>query len=227
MTHERRIVHNTVRIQDDRQTIAAGPIVAAQLRRDYPDEPFALKLDLWIETEVLLPKPLPQQRPGDFTVAHPGGITDIAIVGTNRPVPPDAEHLVSVVDDHGADHGRDPLAWHVYRVAAERWADEIDKRALVAIAAASQARHRRTCGATPSEPPAIFDPDPAEALAWRAVCQEDPDHDASDWNTPHRATGLGRSGRGELTWYDQPVRNAPRDFAEDPDRPWWRFWERP
>jgi hypothetical protein len=192
MTHERRIVHNLVRIQDDRQTIAAGPIVAAQLRRDYPDEPFALKLDLWIETEVILP--LEDPGPGDFTVAHPGGTTDIAIVGTNRPVPAGAEHLATVVDDYGADHGRDPLAWHVYRVAAERWADEIDKRALVAIAAASEAgRHRRMvhgpCWDVPAGSPRWSGED-----APRVRCQLEHGHDGAH----HCRAG----DAGEWTWTD-------------------------
>jgi hypothetical protein len=197
MTHERRVVLNTIRIQDDRQTIAAGRIVAAQLRRDYPDELMATKLDLWIETEVLLPTDHP--GPGDFTAPHPGGTTDVEIVGTDRPVPDQAEHIATVVDT-GID---DPLAWHVFRVAAERWADEIDKRALVAIAAASQAhRHRRpVCGAAPKDIAVL---DPTERPFWRATCIEDPDHDARNPNTPHRATGLGRHGQGELAWTDDP-----------------------
>lgn len=94
---ERRVVRHTIRIQDDTQTIPTGQVVRAQLRRDYADDPLALKLDLWIEAEH------PHQRVGD----------QVAIIGTSRPVPEEGEHLATVVDDGPHDP---PVAWHLYRV---------------------------------------------------------------------------------------------------------------
>lgn len=210
MTHQRRVVRHTIRIQDDHQAVPSGTVVAARLRRDYPDDTLALKLDLWIERED------PDPYADDV----------VAIVGTNRPAPAYGTHLVTVVDEA---HDR-PVAWHLYRLSSGD--PEADTRALVAIAAASQARHRAdTCGATPTEMPPVVDPDPTEQLAWRAVCSERAGHDGSNWHTPHRATGLGRNGKGELTWYDQPIHNAPpyHEHGVYPAKQpaWWRFWERP
>lgn len=180
MTHERRVVRRTIRIQDDHQAIPTGHVVAAQLRRDYPDDPVALKLDLYVETT------------GEWA-------DDIVVViGTDRPVPEQGDHLATVVDE--GPRG-DPIAWHLYRIGTAGRDAELDTHALVAMAAASQARHRRTCGATPGTEPVVVEPGPGEE-PWRIVCGEEPGHDPSNYHTPHRARGLGSHGRGEFTWHE-------------------------
>lgn len=194
MTSERRVVRHTIRIQDDHQAIPTGPVVGARLRRDYPDEVLALKLDLWIETEEH-----PGRRAGDI----------VAIIGTDRPVPAYSEHLATVVDD--AEHDP-PIAWHLYRVSAGD--EELDKRALVAVAAASEARHRRVngpCWDVPAGGPRL--PGSDQPLIH---CQLEAGHAGA-----HTYTDPATIGLGTWTWPDESsetIHGRPEPRLPDPGR---------
>lgn len=155
MSH-RRVVRHTLGVQEGPQTIPAGQIVAATVHRDYPDEAFAAKIHVWVETDDQ------EQRPA--TVELHG--TDVDVAGTWQ---------ATVIDTQAE------VAWHIYGTTS-----------------------RPTCGATPGRDPVVTDP--AEQPFWRVVCSEDAGHDPSNWNTPHRATGLGRHGGGEFTWTDEEPR---------------------
>lgn len=113
MELQRRIVHNTIRVAEDEQTIAAGPVVLARARRAYPDDVVAARIDLWIETEVVLPSPNP--RPGEPTKPWAAGLVDVVVLGTDQPVPDEGTWIASVDDQ--------PLAWHIYRITTQRWTD--------------------------------------------------------------------------------------------------------
>lgn len=100
MTAPRRVLRYVVPIDGQVHEIADGRVLMAAPQRDavWP----ARELEVWVEAEILT-----RVRTDPPLPLEPAATSDVQVVGTGEPLPADAEHLASCIDDR--------LVWHLYR----------------------------------------------------------------------------------------------------------------
>lgn len=94
----RRVLRYEIPINDQPHKIPAGKILQLHPYRMRAITGERNRVEVWIETTV----------PDNWPHAEPIGSRQVQIFGTGQPLPEDATHLASTVDDR--------LVWHLYQL---------------------------------------------------------------------------------------------------------------